>query len=278
MACGCDKGNAMIFLIGGNGFVGSAYARLFQRLDLEYRIIRREDHAALAGASCDVLINANGNSKKFLADQDPLGDFDASVRTVLHALTNFRYRYYVQLSTGDVYPDQSSPAVTQEDGTITPARLSRYGLHKYLAEQLVQQYAAQWLIVRMGGFVGPGLKKNAIFDMLNDAPVWLAPDSELQFIHTDTAAELVWDLIQRNINGQIVNLGARGVLRLQELHQFMQSGSDFRPDARKVRFELNLDRLEKLVDRELPTTEQQVRQYVQEWRQTRMLNLQTGAL
>ncbi len=267
----------MIFLVGGNGFVGSAYARLFQRLGLEYRIIGRADYEALDGASCDILINANGNSKKFLAENDPLGDFDASVRTVLHCLTRFRYRYYIQLSTGDVYPDQSQPQLTPEGCQIAPAALSRYGLHKYLAEQLVQKYAAQWLIVRMGGFVGPGLKKNAIFDMLHNAQVWLTPDSELQFIHTDSAAGLVWDLIQNQVTGQIVNLGAQGVVQLGRLHQLIGSGSEFRADARKVRFELNLDRLQSLSTQQLPSSEQEVLRFVEEWRQLLSTDNPTGA-
>lgn len=276
-ACVCDPGATMIFLVGGNGFVGSAYARLFQRLGLEYRIIGRDDYAALDGASCDVLINANGNSKKFLADNDPVADFDASVRSVLHCLTRFRYRYYVQLSTGDVYPDQSGPGLTAEDSSISPSALSRYGLHKYLAEQLVQKYASQWLIVRMGGFVGPGLKKNAIFDMLHGAPVWLTADSELQFIHTDSAAQLVWGMIQDNVAGQVVNLGARGVVQLGRLHQLMGSASAFRTDARKVRFELNLDRLQSLSRQELPSSEQEVLRFIEEWRQMLSTDNPTGA-
>ncbi len=54
----------MIYLIGGRGFVGSACARLFAAKGIEHRVITRENYASFRGTPCDVLINANGNSRK----------------------------------------------------------------------------------------------------------------------------------------------------------------------------------------------------------------------
>ena len=169
----------MILVIGGGGFVGQAYPRLFERLGLPYTIVTRENYDALSGIDCDLLINANGNSKKFLSDQDPVFDFDASVTSVVRSLERFKPRRYVLLSSGDVYPTQRSPAETQESAALDTTQMSRYGFHKYLAEMVVNAIHPAPLVIRMGGFVGPGMRKNAIFDMLNDAPVWLHPDSEL---------------------------------------------------------------------------------------------------
>jgi nucleoside-diphosphate-sugar epimerase len=252
----------MIYVIGGTGFVGSAYARLFERKGLPFRIIRREDFDSLRDTSCDILINANGNSKKFLADQDPNGEFEASVSSVLRSLTAFKFDKYVHLSTGDVYPAQSCPEQSREDIGIPVERLSRYGLHKFLAEQLVRNYAKKWLVVRMGGFVGPGLKKNAVYDILNDQPVWLSPDSELQFIQTDTAAELVWNMVENGVTGEVVNLGAEGVLNLAEFHRSVESSSIYKPEAKPVRFELNLDKLRSLVSLPIPHTRDEVFNFV----------------
>ena len=42
-----------------------------------------------------------------------------------------------------------------------------------------------WLILRLGGFVGLGLKKNPIYDILQGGPLWLAPESELQFLQVE---------------------------------------------------------------------------------------------
>ena len=248
----------MIFVIGGNGFVGSAYARLFNAQGLDYRILTRENIADYRGQSCDILINANGNSKKFMANREPLWEFDASTRSVAESVEWFNAGCYVYLSTGDVYPDQSSPEVTREDQSIDVARLSRYGLHKYLAEQIVRGTRENWLIFRMGGFVGPGLKKNAIFDMQNGDPVWLAPSSNLQFISTDTAARLVWSAIGSGHRNDIVNLGAQNTVNVGELHASLGSKSEFKPDGNHVQFELNLDKLVSLCGSTVPETRNEV--------------------
>jgi len=256
----------MIFLAGGGGFVGSAYARLFDRLGIEYRILTRDNAAEFQGASCDVLIDANGNSSKQLAQREPVRDFDLSVRSVVARLESIRARRYVYLSSGDVYPDPSSPTLTREEAGIATERQSRYGLHKLLAEHLVRGCHDQWLIVRMGGFVGPGIKKNAIFDMLTGGPVWLSPDSELQFISTDAAAAIVWDLCQQGTASEIVNLGATGLVNLGALHRSIGSASEFRADARKVRYELSLEKLAKLYRGQLPNSLSEVTQFIATWK------------
>jgi nucleoside-diphosphate-sugar epimerase len=252
----------VITIIGGNGFVGSAYARLLAARGIAHQIVTRENYDSLKGTACDVLINANGNSKKFLAAREPLNEFDQSVRSVAQSLEDFPCKTYVLLSTGDVYPDQSCAALTLEDQTIDPARQSRYGLHKFLAEQLVYGTRQDWLVVRMGGFVGPGLKKNAIHDMLTGAPVWLSPQSELQFISTDRAAALVWGLVTAGIRNQIVNLGAVGTVNLGALHRRIGSASEFRNDAPAIRFELSLEKLAALSSAPLPRSQDEVDAFI----------------
>jgi nucleoside-diphosphate-sugar epimerase len=245
----------VIYILGGAGFVGSACAQLLGELGEAFTVITRANYEALRGSACSVLINANGNSRKFMATRDPLWDFDASVRSVAASLEDFRAERYVFLSSGDVYPDTTSSDATREDKPIDLSRVSRYGLHKYLAEQLVRAVHPDWLVVRMGGFVGPGLKKNAIFDMLTGDPVWLSPDSELQFISTDAAARLVWTLVRSGVQREVLNLGAEGLLHLGAFHRAIGSLSIFKPGAPTVRYELSLERLRRLSGVPLPRTE-----------------------
>jgi nucleoside-diphosphate-sugar epimerase len=252
----------MIYLVGGNGFVGSAFARLFAARGLEFRIIGRDDFEDYRGTSCEVLINANGNSKKYLADREPMTDFDLSVRSVAKTIEAFRCGIYALLSTGDVYADQSRPELTREDQAIDPVRQGRYGLHKMLAETLVCATQTRWLILRMGGLVGPGLKKNAIYDMLAGTPVWLSAESELQFLSTDRAAQLVWRLVERGVAGEIVNLGAMGLVRLADLHRRIGSTSPFRCGAPTVRYELSLEKLAMLAGEPLPESRLQVESFL----------------
>lgn len=253
----------MIYILGGQGFVGSAYARLCAARGLEHVVLTRDNYESLRGTACDVFINANGNSRKFLANHEPLMDFDQSVRSVADSVEAFRAGLYIFLSTGDVYPEQHEPAVTHESQPLNPARQSRYGLHKTMAEMLVRNTQKQWLIVRMGGFVGPGMKKNAIFDLMTGGPVWLSPDSELQFISTDRAAGLVWSMVEEKACNSVVNLGSRGLVRLGTLHEKLKSVSQFQPDAPTVRYELSLERLAALSGEELPDSNEEVLGFLQ---------------
>ncbi|HTW72097.1 MAG TPA: NAD(P)-dependent oxidoreductase [Acetobacteraceae bacterium] len=255
----------MIYILGGRGFVGSAYARLLSRLGVPHRVVTRDNYHDAAGSACDILINANGNSRKYLAEREPLAEFDMSVRSVAESLQAFRAGAYVFLSSGDVYPDTSSAAATREDQPIDKRRVNRYGLHKLLAETLVRSLHPNWLIVRMGGFVGPGLKKNAIFDMLTNQPIWLSPESQLQFISTDRAAALVWDLASRGVNGSVVNLGGRGLVRLGSLHERIGSAAPFKPASPAVRYELDLNRLAALTSQTLPASAEEVEAFIAGW-------------
>lgn len=250
-----------VFLIGGEGFVGSAYARLLARTGIEHAIITRANYDHLVGQHCDVLINANGNSKKFMADRDPKWEFAASVSSVVASLHDFKADRYVFLSSGDVYPSQENPAVTAEDQVIDRRSVSRYGLHKLTAEDMVRAVHPRPLVMRMGGFVGPGLKKNAIYDMIHGPTLWLHPDSELQFISTDRAAEIVWGLVQRGAVDETINLGARGVVRIGDVHRRLGSKVPFHDGARRVRFELDLTKLAALAG-DLPESGPEVDGYL----------------
>jgi nucleoside-diphosphate-sugar epimerase len=253
----------MIYVLGGRGFVGSALVRLCQARSLPHAVVEYDNYREFVGTRCEVLINANGNSKKFLAKDDPLEEFALTVRSVRASLVDFRADYYVHLSTCDVYTDCSSPATTLESLVPDVARQSAYGFHKYLAEQCVRHAAPQWLIVRLGGMVGPGMRKNPVFDILHDQPLWLDPASELQFLHTDAVAELLFGLIDGNVAGQVVNLCGKGVVRLDEIARLAGKPVRVQPGSPKVRYEVSIEKLEAM--QAVPRTEETVAAFVQQW-------------
>jgi nucleoside-diphosphate-sugar epimerase len=252
----------MIYVLGGNGFIGSAFARLFETKNIAYEIITKENFSQYKNTSCDILINANGNSKKYLADQYVLEEFNASVSSVLNSLVSLSYQKYIFLSTGDVYPSQESVLETKESSSIDITRQCNYGFHKYLAEQLVQHYAQNWLIFRMGGFVGPGLKKNAIFDMRNNSTLWISLESELQFICTDTVASIIYDLAIKPVAKEIFNIGGKNTARLSDIHRDINSTSTAKVDAKKIKFELATEKLEAFMNASLPSSVDEIRKYI----------------
>lgn len=250
----------MIFILGGRGLVGSAFARVCEAEGREHAILDRATYQDYVGGRCDVFVNANGNSRKLLAKQDPMADFDASVRTVRASLADFRFRRYVHLSSCDVYADCSSPEVTREEQALEVAAQSPYGFHKYLAEECVRHAAGDWLIFRLGGFVGPGLKKNAIFDILHGGPLWLDLGSELQYLHTEEAARIVLGLAEGAESREVFNLCGRGTVALAEVAARAGREVAARAGSPRVRYEVNIEKIGRRV--EVPETRAAVLSFV----------------
>lgn len=255
-------------VIGGRGFVGSGVCAAFQTHGITPVAIQRDNYASLIGARFDVLINANGNSKKYLAAQDPKQEFAASVGSVHSSLVDFHADLYIHLSTIDVYPDHATPANNTEDVPIRAEQLSLYGFHKFLAEGLVQRYAPRWLILRCGGFVGNGLKKNSVYDILNGRPLRVHIDSAYQYLPTTALGEIILQLCHaaRPPNG-ILNVCGRGTIALREILALvpeyqLQYHEGNPPDPE--RYEVSLEKVSAYVN--LPDTVDSVHDFIRRYR------------
>jgi nucleoside-diphosphate-sugar epimerase len=250
----------MIFILGGKGFVGSAFRRACEQDGIAHVVLEPDNYAQHIGQACELFINADGNSRKYLAVEKPLWEFDASVRSVRQTLTDFAFETYLHISTCDVYPDCSGPETTREDQPLAVERQSPYGFHKYLAEQCVRHGARRWLVVRCGGFVGPGMKKNAIYDILQGGPLWLDPQSELQYIHTDDAARIAMSLARSGLQNEVVNLCGKGVVALAEVIAQVRKPVTVQSGSPRARYEVNIEKLAKLVG--VPETRDSVLRFV----------------
>lgn len=206
-----------VIVIGANGFVGSAFVRLFKGIpDVKLVAVTRETFEGLK-QSGDVVINASCNPRKYLADEQPLQDIDATVKQTLKVLLNYPAGVFIQISTVDVYGHISSPETTREDCTADVRSECRYGFHKLIAEQLVKYYAPRWLVLRSAGMVGPGLKKGPVFDILNGEPLRIHPTSEYQFLSTDDIARIAWELFCRGFKQEIFNVCGDGRISMHEI-------------------------------------------------------------
>ena len=205
----------MIFILGGGGFVGSAFARLCESRGLDHAVVTRSNYSEYAGRRCETLVNADGNSSRLLGGRDPVEDFERSVLTVKRSISDFGFSKYVLASSCDVYPDVSSPEATREDSAPDPAAQSPYGFHKRLAELCVAHACGDWLVLRLAGMVGPGLKKNPVYDILHGGPLWVSPDSRMQYMHTDDVAAAAMKIA--GSGSGTYNLCGSGTVRIGDL-------------------------------------------------------------
>ena len=207
-----------VVVIGAQGFVGSAFCRfLASRSGIDLLPITRDNYEQERGLAREVVIDASGNSKKYLADEDPLRDFDLSVTHRLKTLLDYPARCHVHISSVDVYPDLTRTETTRESQPVDRTLQSLYGFHKMLAEDVVRRHAANWLIIRLAGMVGPGLRKNPVYDVLNRKPLRIHPDSKYQFMHTDQVAKTCWMLFERGVRQHEVNVCGRGHISPREI-------------------------------------------------------------
>lgn len=156
-------------LIGHTGFVGGNLARQFAFTDF----YNSKNIDQIAGHMYDLIVCSGMPAAKWLANRDPIGD-----RAVLDRLAGFLLQTsairVVIISTVDVYP---SPIGVDEDTAIelTDA-MPAYGKHRLMLERAAAAHFPESLVVRLPALFGPGLKKNAIYDLLHN--------NEVQKIHS----------------------------------------------------------------------------------------------
>jgi nucleoside-diphosphate-sugar epimerase len=249
-------------VLGGEGFVGSAFVRALQARKCAVTSVTRATYSQCAGQPCHTLINAAGNSRKYLPAENPAVDFDVSVTSILKCLSDFRPFRFVHISSIDVYNDVRQTDHNAESAPIHTATLSAYGFSKRLAELVVERHAPRWLIVRLGGMVGQGLKKNPIFDLLHGQPLRVHPDSAYQYLPTDVAAQITLDLVDRGVESDVFNLCGDGLVTPKQVAGWLNVGLAAGPGPVPERYEINIDKIQR--DYSIPHSEATVKSFV-EW-------------
>jgi hypothetical protein len=184
-------------LIGHTGFVGGNLARqhVFDAC------FNSKNIADINGGVFDLLVCSGMPAAKYLANQRPWED-RATLDRLLSCLRRSDAAQVVIISTVDVYPQ---PVNVDEDATIDPSAQQPYGKHRYLLEQAARTHFPRVLIVRLPGLFGPGLKKNAIYDLLHGNMLdKIDASGVFQFYNLDH----LWDDIQKalSLNLDVLNI------------------------------------------------------------------------
>lgn len=180
-------------LIGYTGFVGG-------NLDSQFKFENKYNSSninEIQGKEYDLVVSAGTSALRWKANQEPEEDWKG-IEKLLDNLLEVKAKHFVLISTVDVYPTKIG---VNED---TPVKLEdlteAYGKHRFRMELFVREHFPKVTIIRCPQLYGEGLKKNFIFDLIND--------NALDFTHKDTVMQFyhlknMWRDIQVAIDNNI---------------------------------------------------------------------------
>ena len=152
-------------IIGYTGFVGSNLCEQ-QKFDFAYN---SKNIGEIRGMNFEHLIVSGVSAVKWLANKEPENDWK-SISELIENLKSVTADRVTLISTVDVYP---SPNGVDERTLIDVKNSHSYGFHRLKFEQFIQSSFQNTVILRLPGLFGSGLKKNIIFDYLNNNNVEL---------------------------------------------------------------------------------------------------------
>jgi dTDP-4-dehydrorhamnose reductase len=147
-------------LIGYSGFVGST---LLKQATFE-SLYRSINIASIEGQQFDMIVCAGAPAQKWIANQEPEED-RKKIEGLIAQLKTVQCKTFILISTVDVF---SNSMGVDEESRVDESGLNAYGLHRRMLEKFVGSHFPNHLIVRLPGLIGPGLRKNIIFDLLNN--------------------------------------------------------------------------------------------------------------
>lgn len=178
-----DK-NLDILVIGHKGLIGGAIYKKLLSEDCKVIGITKEDSVApYKTIDFDIVINANGNSKRFKAKDDPYEDFIESSVSVYKSINDFKFNKYIYISSVDAMRDNT------------------YGFHKKISEDIISHHCKNYLILRCCVVLGKNMKKGVVKDIIDGSRVFLTPNSESQYITNEEVSNIVLDSIINDIQG-----------------------------------------------------------------------------
>lgn len=228
-------------LIGHSGFVGGTLKKQTQF----QHYFRSTDIEDIRNNTYDTIVCAGAPAQKWLANKDPIAD-EKKISSLIEHLKTVKCTTFILISTVDVF---KNPLKVDEDTVVDKEGLHAYGLNRLKLEEFVKANFEKHLIVRLPGLVGPGLRKNIIFDFLNAnnldqiesrnkfqfypmvnlwADIQIALKHKLSLVHLTTEPISVRDIAEQGFNIEFSEEHAKPLVNydMQSKNARIFSGSD----------------------------------------------------
>jgi len=203
-------------LIGYTGFVGGNLLSQ-QTFDDCYNSSNIEQ---IKDKSYDRIICAGVPAQKWIANREPIQDRE-NIQGLIQHLKTVKTEKFILISTVDVYP---SPIDVDENSEIQLKDCHPYGKHRLELEQFISDNFDS-IIIRLPALFGSGLKKNIIFDFLNNNNIeQINPKGVFQFYCLDHLSKDIETALKNNL--KLINISSEptSVTEIAQLclgHQFI---------------------------------------------------------
>ncbi|RUT42881.1 NAD(P)-dependent oxidoreductase [Paenibacillus anaericanus] len=179
-------------LVGYTGYVGTT---LLTQTDFD-DLYNSSNIESIQNKEYGLIVCAAAPAVKWKANQAPQEDLD-NINRLITSLKKVRTERFILISTVDVY---MNPIDVNEDSYIDPETAEPYGRHRYYLEQFVKENFTNYLIIRLPGLFGKGLKKNFIYDLIHSNAMHLTHhQSKFQFYNMSS----LWNDIQTSLNNSV---------------------------------------------------------------------------
>jgi nucleoside-diphosphate-sugar epimerase len=148
-------------IIGHRGFVGSNLAHLLPGATG----VGRAEIGSLVGKTFGDIYCAAPQAKKWWANQNPDQDRQEVEKLIAACCQITCLKNFTLFSTVDVY----DPPTGKSERDLPQVDTHPYGANRqYLERCIVEHFGTKARVIRLPALVGRGLKKNVVYDLLND--------------------------------------------------------------------------------------------------------------
>ena len=183
-------------LIGYTGFVGG---NLLEKRSFE-SLYNSKNIKEMSGNSFGDVICAGISAVKWQANKDPETDIK-NIEKLKSVLKTISVKRFILISTVDIYPILSNGDESYDCNSIDN---HSYGKHRLEFEEFCKKSFENCHIIRLPGLFGKGLKKNVIYDLLNNNCLdMINVESSFQYYYLEN----IWADIQKVLkqNLKLVN-------------------------------------------------------------------------
>ena len=213
-------------IVGYTGFVGS---NLLQFYKFDYFYNSKNFHEA-QNMEFDELFFCGVPAVKWHANKFPEED-NLVISNLKSILATIKVKKIILISTIDVY--EYTDTKMNEDYTCDIFNNHTYGANRYLFEDFVKTNFTNYHIVRLPALFGKGLKKNIIYDLINNNQIHnISKNTLFQWYDLNWLKNDIDLIIQNNIS--ICNLFTEPLSTLEIIQLFNFPIEDFKNKSKLV--------------------------------------------